>query len=123
MKELVAVLLLLLLTCGYSIKSYAIVAPTPATQTQDAQQARFQHQMQQIKTKLEKKLFKKYKKAAPSQLWEDDRFRLGIIALAVGLVLALIGGLGILSGFFGFLAVLAVIAGLGLVIWALVDYA
>lgn len=79
--------------------------------------------MHQIKAKLEKKLFKKYKKAAPPQIWEDDRFRLGVIALAGALALALIAGLGILSGLFGFLALIAALAGLVLIIWALVDYA
>lgn len=122
MKGFVSVLLFLLLTCCYSTKSYAILASAPAKEVAETQHARIEHRMQQIKAKLERKLFKKYKKAAPPQLWEDDRFRLGVIALAAGLVLALIGRLGILSGFFGFLAILAVIAGLGLVIWALVDY-
>jgi hypothetical protein len=120
MKGFVSIFLFILLLCSFSTESYAIVAPTSEA-VMDARQQRMQKHMQQIKVKLEKKLFKK--KAAPPQIWEDDRFRLGVIALVGALALALIAGLGILSGLFGLLSGLAAVIGLVLVIWALVDYA
>lgn len=120
MQKFVSTLLLFVCFFTFSTESFAIVAPDPQAVVAEAQQARFQKRMQQVKARLEKKLFKK--KSAPPQIWDNDRFRLGIFALAAALALALIGGLGILSGFFGFLAGLAAIIGIILVIWALVDY-
>lgn len=123
MKKFTSILLLCLLSLSFSTPTYAILAPAAEAGTVDARQERLQRRMQQFKARLEYKLFKKHKKSAPPQLWEDGRFRMGIIALAVALGLALIAGLGILSGFFGLLAGLAAVAGLVLVVWALVENA
>ncbi|MFN7118440.1 MAG: hypothetical protein ACK4TA_16705 [Saprospiraceae bacterium] len=120
MQKFVSTLLLIFFSLVCSTQSYAIVAPAPQTADMEVQQQRFQKRMQQIKAKLEKKLFKK--KAAPPEIWDNDRFRLGVLALAAALALALIAGLGILSGFFGFLAGLAAVIGIILIVWALVDY-
>ncbi len=120
MQKFVLTLLLFVSFFAFSTESYAIVAPAPQAAELEMQQQRFQKRMVQAKARLEKKLFKK--KAAPPQIWENDRFRLGILALALALALALVAGLGILSGFFGFLAGLSAVIGIILVIWALVDY-
>lgn len=122
MKKFVSTLLFFLLFFAFSTHSYAVVAPAPESGATSPRQERLEKRMQKMQDKLEKKIAKKQKKAPAPQIWDDGRFRLGIFAFAVALGLALISALGILSGFFGFLAGIAALAGLVLVIWALVDY-
>lgn len=75
---------------------------------------RFEKRVAKIKNKLEKKM------PAPS-VWDDSRFRIGVILVAGAIVLGIIAGL-VSSGFLGILASLVAIAGLVFVIWSLIDY-
>lgn len=54
-------------------------------------------------------------------VWNDDKFRLGLLLLLVVIGLGIIGAIISLGGLFGFMAGLFALAGIILVIWSLVE--
>lgn len=74
--------------------------------------------------KFEKKINKKLKRSESqiSSMWDDSRFKLGALLILGAIGLGILGALGILAGLFNFIAGLLALAGIILVIWALVDY-
>lgn len=80
--------------------------------------AKQQKKLEKVKSKMEKKLAKKAKR---SGVWDDSRFRLGAILFLAALALVIVAAIGILAGFFSFIAGLLALAGLVLIVWALVE--
>lgn len=56
------------------------------------------------------------------EVWNDDKFRLGVLLLLVAIGLGIIGALISLGGLFSFMAGLFALAGIVLLIWSLVEY-
>ncbi len=74
--------------------------------------------------KLEKKLSKKGIKTTQGRrngLWDDDTFRLGALIALGGLLLTILRILPILGGIFGLIGGIMMIAGVGLMIWVLIE--
>ncbi|MCB0580028.1 MAG: hypothetical protein KDD10_12065 [Phaeodactylibacter sp.] len=55
-------------------------------------------------------------------VWNDDKFRLGVLLLLVAIGLGIIGAIISLGGLFSFMAGLFALAGVVLLIWSLVEY-
>lgn len=91
-------------------------------QRRKARMERRKKRLQKRLDRMEEKLTKKKDKRAARGIWDDSRFRLGVLLLLGALALALVGAL-INLGFFGFLAGLVALAGIILMIWSLVEYA
>ena len=82
----------------------------------DKKQAKLEKKLEKLEAKLEKKAAKK-----PYGVWDDGKFRLGVILLVAALLLALIGSLISLAGLIPFIAGLMGLAGVILIIWSLVE--
>lgn len=57
-----------------------------------------------------------------NSVWDDTRFRIGALLLIGAIALGILGAIGILSGLFNFVGGILALAGIILVIWALVTY-
>lgn len=125
MKILTTLLTLLFLTTLVPVTSYAVVAPAaqPEAVVSAAKQKRLEKRIKKFAQKIERKALKSKVKAAPYDLWDDGNFRLGVLLLVVALGLAVISAIGILPGFFGFMAGLFALAGFVFIILGLIDYA
>lgn len=102
----------------------AEAAEQSATSRQTRQEERRLDRIERFRNRLEHKLEKRMerkKTKAPASAWDDSRLRLGVILILGALALALLEAL-LNVGFFGFLAALVGLAGVVLVIWALVEY-
>ncbi len=121
MQKFISTLFTLALLMCFMPPAKAIVAPS--------KEANAQERLEKLEKRMDKLAHKWRSKNAArrtpmaADIWTDGRFRLGVLALGVGLGLAIIAAIGILSGFFGFLAGLAALAGVILIVWALVDNA
>jgi len=82
--------------------------------------ARLEKRLQKFEQKLNKRM--KRAESQVSNMWDDSRFKLGALLILGAIGLGILGALGILSGLFNFIAGLLALAGIILVIWALVDY-
>jgi Flp pilus assembly protein TadB len=76
-----------------------------------------QKKMNKLKRKVER-----MKKKRGGDIWDNGKFRLGLIVLLAAIAIALLGAL-LSSGFIGFLAGAAGLGGIVLLIWGLVEYA
>lgn len=70
--------------------------------------------------KLNKRLDRKLQKR--QLILDDEKFILGLVLLGGALVLGIIIAIGILAGLLSFIAVIATLAGLGLIIWSLIEH-
>lgn len=82
----------------------------------DKKKARLEKKLDKLETRLEKKAGK-----TPFGLWDDDKFRLGVLLLIAALLLAIIGSLISLAGIIPFIAGLLGLGGVILIIWSLVE--
>ena len=82
--------------------------------------AKLEQRLEKFKAKLKKKSINAEQQV--SSIWDDSRFKLGALLILGAIGLGIISALGILSGLFNFLAGLLALAGIILVIWALVTY-
>ena len=73
--------------------------------------------------KLKKKLERKAKKSGKSvvDLWNDGKFRLGILLLVAAIAVGLVALLISLGGLFSFIAGLLALAGVVFLVWSLVE--
>lgn len=125
MKTLTILLTFIFLLLVMPTTSYAVVAPAaqPEVVVSTAKQKRLEKRIKKFAQKIEKQALKNKAKAAPYDLWDDSNFRLGVLLLVVALGLAVISAIGILPGFFGFMAGLFALGGFVFIILGLVNYA
>jgi hypothetical protein len=121
---------LIFLCCAFVEPACAAVAaapaevadrPTTSRQLSPKQEARLEALSERLYRKMAKKSACK-KIAAANNIWDDSRFRIGVILILGAIGIALLGAIIGAGGFFGFLAGLAALAGVVLVIWSLVEY-
>lgn len=124
---------LLLFLLSYTSVVQAAVMPRAVEATavekrlskkEQRRQARMERRKERLEKRLDRmedKLADKKEKRVARGIWDDSRFRLGVLLLLGALALALVGALINLS-FFGFLAGLVALAGIILMIWSLVEY-
>ena len=82
--------------------------------------AKLEQRLEKFKAKMKKKGITAEQEI--TSVWDDSRFKLGALLLLGAIALGIVGALGILSGLFNFVAGLLALAGIILVIWALVTY-
>ncbi|MBK7869653.1 MAG: hypothetical protein IPJ74_02715 [Saprospiraceae bacterium] len=123
MKAFITLIALLCLSSLTVTPTYAVVAPIKPQESalKNARHERIEKHLAKFSKKLERKAQRR--KAAPTELWDDGNFRLGVLLLLAGLGLGLITAIGILPGLIGFMAGLFAVAGLGFIIWSLVENA
>jgi len=124
---------LFLFLVGLSSVAHAAIMPRSAesaaveqrlSKKEKRRHARSERRKQRLEKRLKRmegKLAKKRERRAARGVWDDSRFRLGVLLLLGALALALVGAL-VNLGFFGFLAGLVALAGIILMIWSLVEY-
>lgn len=127
--------LVAILFCTFPTNVQAVVSPVKSTEvvekTLSKKELRKKARLERKKAKLKKKLdrlMKKMEKRAQKKgdklvnLWNDGKFRLGILlllaAVAVGIVALLIS----LGGLINFIAGLLALGGIVFLIWSMVDY-
>lgn len=127
--------LVAILFCTFPTNVQAVVSPVKSTEvvekTLSKKELRKKARLERKKAKLKKKLdrlMKKMEKRAQKKgdklvnLWNDGKFRLGILlllaAIAVGIVALLIS----LGGLINFIAGLLALGGIVFLIWSMVDY-
>ena len=90
-------------------------------QLTDKQRRRLDRKLERFERKMERKLEKRQAqgKSAPD-VWDDGKFRLGVLLLVGALGLGILGAL-LNFGLFSFIAGLFALAGVILVIWSLVE--
>ena len=81
---------------------------------------RFTNRWQKLKARIEGKNAKEANQTA--DIWDDDRFRLGVILLAAAVALAILSILISLAGLLNFIAGLAALGGIVLIVWSLIEY-
>jgi len=82
-------------------------------------QSRVKKLLQKIEKRIEKK---QQKRSRYGDIWDDLKFRAGVLLLAVALGLAIVAAIIDIIGIIGFLSGLFALAGLILLIWSLVEY-
>lgn len=127
--------LVAILFCTFPTNVQAVVSPVKSAEvvekTLSKKELRKKARLERKKAKLKKKLdrlTKKMEKRAQKKgdklvnLWNDGKFRLGILlllaAIAVGIVALLIS----LGGLINFIAGLLALGGIVFLIWSMVDY-
>ncbi|MDX1939584.1 MAG: hypothetical protein SFU99_03485 [Saprospiraceae bacterium] len=124
MKAFITFIALLCLCSLISAPVYAVIGPTKHQESilkKDAKSERIEKRLDKFSKKLERKAQRL--KDAPTDLWDEGNFRLGVLMLLAGLGLGLIAAIGILPGLIGLMAGLFAIAGLAFIIWSLVENA
>lgn len=81
---------------------------------------RFTKRWNKLKTRIEQKNAKEASQTA--EVWDDDRFRLGVILLAAAVALAILSILISLAGLLNFIAGLLALGGVVLIVWSLIEY-
>ncbi len=80
---------------------------------------KYEKQMNRLERKMKKRGLTAEEQG--QDVWNDDKFRLGLLLLLVAIGLGIIGAIISLGGLFGFMAGLFALAGVVLVIWSLVE--
>ena len=91
-------------------------------QKRTKRKAKLEKRLEKFKAKWEKKKKGINAESKTSSVWDDTRFRIGALLLIGAIGLGILGALGILSGLFNFVGGILALAGIILVVWALVTY-
>lgn len=89
-------------------------------QRSERRMERFTKRWNKLKTRIKQKNAKEVDQAA--EVWDDDRFRLGVILLAAAVALAILSILISLAGLLNFIAGLLALGGIVLIVWSLIEY-
>ena len=121
--------MLIVLFAGLAVtpqKSYAVVGSPgqqALTKKKKKKQKRLEKKLDRLERKAKKRAAKRRAKPFDYDLWDDGNFRLGVLMVLAALALGLVGSLGIFSGLFNFLGGIFLLAGLILVVIAIVSNA
>lgn len=101
-----------------------VSTPEQSTLTRQEQkkQERLEKRLDRMEQKIQKRAARQKARSSAYDLWDDGNFRLGALMVLAGLGLGLVAALGIFSGLFNFMAGIFLLAGLILIVIALVDY-
>lgn len=80
-------------------------------------EARMEKRMDKLEKKLEKKGI-----MVKAEVWEDTRFRYGVLLLAAAIILGILSALFTGIGVINFIAGIFALGGIVLMIWSLVEY-
>ena len=97
--------------------------PTALTRKAQKKQAQLEKRLDRVEKKLKKRSARQKAQRPAYNLWDDGNFRLGVLLVLAALGLGLVAALGILSGLFNFLGGLLILAGLVLIVLALIENA
>lgn len=81
---------------------------------------RFTNRWNKLKTRIAQKNAKEMDQTA--EVWDDDRFRLGLILLGAAVAVAILSILISLAGLLNFIAGLLALGGIVLIVWSLIEY-
>ncbi|MEN0006348.1 MAG: DUF4337 family protein [Bacteroidota bacterium] len=128
--------LLILFLISFAHPAEAVVRPNPNAafdaifgDTADEKMAemsakerkRFVKKRAKLKKKLDKLKKKTSKQRRGGDVWDNSKFRLGLLLILAAIAIALLSLL-ILGGFLGFIAGLVGLGGVIMLIWGLVEY-
>ena len=85
------------------------------TKKQLRKKQRFEKRLKKFQKKWERKSKKK------KRVWDEPKFRLGLLIFLVGLLVGILAFLPILGGLFRFIGGIVVFVGLALMIWSLIE--
>jgi len=123
-----------ILFCTFPSNVQAVVSPVKSTEVVEKTSSKKEHskkvRLKRKKAKLKKKLnrlMKKIEKRVQKKenklvnLWNDGKFRLGILLLLAAIAVGIIALL-FLGGLLNFIAGLLALGGVVLIIWSMVEY-